>query len=111
WAGGRRPRRRPGRGRAACARTPRRTAGCQRPPRGGPGRASGGGRGGSGGGGGGGRAGGRAAVAQHAHVLLGEQRVASDPAEQGRVDLGGQAVVVKEGGQQAGGVGVAQGAE
>ena len=52
-----------------------------------------------------------AAVAQHAHVLLGEQRVAADPAEQGRVDLGGQAVVGQQGGQQAGGVGVAQGVE
>ena len=52
-----------------------------------------------------------AAVAQHPHVLLGEQGVAADPAEQGGVDLGGQAVVGQEGGQQAGGVGVAEGAE
>ena len=49
-----------------------------------------------------------AAVAQHPHVLLGEQRIAADPAEQGRVDLGGQAVVGEQGGQQAGGVGVAE---
>ena len=64
-----------------------------------------------GGQGGRGCAGGRAAVAQHAHVLLGEQRVAADPAEQAGVDLGGQAVMLEEGGQQAGGVGVAERAE
>jgi hypothetical protein len=62
-------------------------------------------------GGGGGRRTAVAAVAQHPHVLLGEQRVAADPAEQGRVDLGGQAVVGQQGGQQAGGVGVAEGVE
>jgi hypothetical protein len=49
-----------------------------------------------------------AAVAQHAHVLLGEQRVAADPAEQAGLDLGGEPVVGQEHGQQAGGVGVAE---
>ena len=51
----------------------------------------------------------QAPVGEHAHVLLGVQRVAAGPAEQLGLQLGGEDAGVEQGGQQPGGVILAEG--